>query len=202
MDVATIRMDPEVALAKLEAYREALRRRADEEYEAAVRGYEALAEGAALIDIAVAFRDVELDHKARPRLAIGRADREQVEFTWVGDRMHFDTRAGFTGQRNETLETMVDRQGGFPGDEYTGARWELRGYALVPMIPADVRPPGNRRKWHVLWEVEEWADRPVVALPDRDPLLLQHLTGTLYVVLAEWDLTDLERAVMTGRAGG
>lgn len=40
----------------------------------------------------------------------------------------------------------------------------------------------------------EWA--PV---PPTDPFLLRHLGGTLYVVLAQWDLTPLEKAVLAGR---
>lgn len=36
-------------------------------------------------------------------------------------------------------------------------------------------------------------------LPPGDPLLLKHLAGTLYAVLAVWDLTELERAVFGGR---
>lgn len=44
-------------------------------------------------------------------------------------------------------------------------------------------------------EIEaQW--RPV---PPVDPFLLKHLGGTLYVVLAQWDLTPLEQAVLAGR---
>lgn len=36
-------------------------------------------------------------------------------------------------------------------------------------------------------------------VPPTDPLLLRHLHGDLYAVLAAWDLTPLERAVLAGR---
>jgi hypothetical protein len=36
-------------------------------------------------------------------------------------------------------------------------------------------------------------------MPDRDPYLLRHVGGALYAVLAAWDLTDLERAIMSAR---
>lgn len=74
--------------------------------------------------------------------------------------------------------------------------------SLVPMVPADVRPSGNLKYYFVLWEVEQWSDTSLTAVPDRDPYLLQHLAGDLYIVVAEWDLTELERAIMTGRRGG
>ena len=33
-------------------------------------------------------------------------------------------------------------------------------------------------------------------MPPRDPALLRNITGTLYAVLAVWDLTEVERAVL------
>jgi hypothetical protein len=44
----------------------------------------------------------------------------------------------------------------------------------------------------ILWEAE-WQHVP------SDPLLLRHITGPLYAVLASWDLTELERAVLSRR---
>jgi hypothetical protein len=42
--------------------------------------------------------------------------------------------------------------------------------------------------------VEEWT-----RVPPRDPALLRHIRGDLWVVLAVWDLTDLERLVLSQR---
>lgn len=75
--------------------------------------------------------------------------------------------------------------------------YDVRGFALVPHVPADVRPrTGQLRDWFVLWEVEEWFDRAQSMTAPTDPLLLEHIDGELYAVLAEWDLTDVERAIM------
>lgn len=35
--------------------------------------------------------------------------------------------------------------------------------------------------------------------PPKDPALLRHIGGDLYSVVAVWDLTELERAVLAGR---
>jgi len=43
-------------------------------------------------------------------------------------------------------------------------------------------------------EVEKW--KP---LPPKDPILLKRLTPNLFGVLATWDLTNLERAIIRGR---
>jgi len=58
-----------------------------------------------------------------------------------------------------------------------------------------MRPKTKLEGFHTLWEVETWTLEP-----PRDPVLLRRLGGDLYVVLAVWDLTDLERAVLGARA--
>lgn len=65
--------------------------------------------------------------------------------------------------------------------------------ALVPLVPAPIRPRGALDGYRILFE-PKWEPVPPV-----DPMLLKHLHGALYVVLAHWDLTPLERAVLAGR---
>jgi hypothetical protein len=48
----------------------------------------------------------------------------------------------------------------------------------------------------VLWEAD-WKVHPV---PPGDPALLKHIGGDLYAVVAVWDLTPLEQAVLAARA--
>jgi hypothetical protein len=43
--------------------------------------------------------------------------------------------------------------------------------------------------------VEAWNE-----IPARDPALLRHIRGDLWAVLAVWDLTELERAVLGQRS--
>lgn len=204
MNIQTITEPQESAKAKLRAYRKQLHRRADDEYQAIAQGYEALAKGLRLLDLGAVMRDVECDEKGRPRLAIARADRTQVMFEprstgWACDGGRFDARedAPWSQRASTTLVTFVEF-----GEELQ----RQRGFALVPLVPADaIERAGGRvglKSHFVLWEVEEWVDRPIVAQPDRDPYLLRHLGGDLYSVIAEWDLTELERAVMAGRREG
>jgi hypothetical protein len=49
--------------------------------------------------------------------------------------------------------------------------------------------------YHVLWDAV-WTPEPPI-----DPLLLKHCGGSLYAIVAAWDLTPLEQAVMRGRIG-
>lgn len=202
MNTPTIEMPREVAREQLRQYRSQLHKRADAEYQAVAAGLEHLARGTRLLNLADCFKNVPLDHHYRPKLAIARADRQTVRF-----RRDTAGKGSFDTQGN---------RGGRPWPKHGlkhGLRFELEiprcpplidywkepgGSSLVPMIPASVREAVGRidlAKHFVLWEVT-WADIP------RDPYLLKWTgAGDLYAILAEWDLTDLERAVMGGRAG-
>lgn len=72
--------------------------------------------------------------------------------------------------------------------------------AMVPLVPPRHWPPRATalRSYVTLWEVDDWAWTRQPA-PPRDPALLRHIGGDLYAVLATWDLTELERLVLTGR---
>ena len=194
MNVTTITMDKEAAQVKLDAYRQQLRRRADEEYEAAAAGYQALAEGTPLLNLVDVFAETGLGDDGRPKLAIARADRRQVEVEVNRNYLIFNTLRRHLWDYQGSLLINVPFQA--PPNSFE------RGYGLVPMVPADVRPPGNLREFFILWEVESWSDRPLLAKPDIDPFLLRHIGGYLYAVVAAWDLTPLERAVMAGRREG
>jgi hypothetical protein len=206
MNVARITMDREQARTKLRALRKQLHRRADAEYQALEAGYLALTEGKAVISLTAAIENGGFDAKGRPRLAIARADRLHVRVEREGMVCAFDTSRGRRGGRRSVVglrwsasmivETVLHNA---PRAE----NWRVTGYALVPIVPAEavalVRGSSNLRYFYTLFEVEAWSDSPVRAVPDRDPFLLRHLEGDLYSIVAEWDLTELERAVMLGR---
>ena len=199
MNVDTITMDPTEARERLRDYRTALHRSADEEYQAAAAGYKALANGTPILQYGPAIAAAPRDEKHRPMLAIARADRKQVMIrsSWTRET-RFDTTAGYyRSVPDSSLLTLVVNLGD-PSPR--------NGYALVPMVPPHaLKACGGRSRLRdhlILWEVEEWADSPIQAVPDRDPYLLRPIHGDLCAVVAEWDLTDLERAVMAGRAAG
>ena len=210
MDVPLIEMDPQEAKERLGEYETLLRGRAmsransdiAQELRAAASGFRALAAGTQVISLIEAFEHAIPDARGRPNLAVGRSDRKQVclYFHGWGRNMWFSTH---------------DRGAINPGwDAYTGSldiriptkeRWEgAMGYALVPMVtPLGIQAAGglSTLKNHLtLWEVEDWSDNPINALPDLDPMLLKPLGGDLYAVVHSWDLTDLERTIMEGRS--
>jgi hypothetical protein len=201
MNVETIRMDPAAAKAMIREYKRGAEANAAHEYRAVHLALHEVAKGRAIIN---------LPHGDRPRLAVARADREQIRFTWS----HGSTDGVF-----RTVNSELPRRGRTPAnDEHRfdlGRRphasclrpnhsWEIEAYAMVPMVPpralaqARLRGMTSLGRLVILWEVETWHDSQQGVAPSRDPYLLRHLGGDLYSVLAEWDLTPLEVAVIAG----
>lgn len=196
MDIATITMPVEQAQVKLAAYRQQLQQRADAEYEAAALGYRELAAGRPLLNLTDSILRGGLGADERPRLAIARADRGECWVEIRGRSVTFGSDNRWRSPRSDTLRHTITHN-------WTFSRFPNIGYALVPMIPADVRATiranADLSKLFILWEVEHWAERSNLVRPDRDPYLLRHIAGDLYAVVAQWDLTDLERAILADR---
>ena len=192
MNTPTISMQKDVARELYDQYRRSLQARGGTaEDEAVARGYKALADGKVLIDLQAALRSGGLNEKNLPRLAVARAHWQWCEFcghsngsvTFCKDRV-FIFRTGVNTANKIRIPT-----GTFPSDVWHAANTR----ALVPLIPLPLRPTTALEKYHILWEAV-WEPSPPV-----DPILLRHLHGRLYVVVAQWDLTELERAVLAGR---
>jgi len=65
---------------------------------------------------------------------------------------------------------------------------------MVPLVPVHLRPKRGLANYHVLWEAE-WE-----RIVPRDPLLLRQIgRGDMWLVVAQWDLTEVERAALSAR---
>jgi hypothetical protein len=138
-----------------------------------------------------------------PRLAIARADATEVyvavERSWsVGgdvdlvfaDEDRAENRGALIGKHTVRVNRVHGR--------VQEPRRQSRGHTIVPLIPPRHRPRRHRiRGFHILWEVEAWTPAP-----SKDPALLRHIRGDLWSVVATWDLTELEMAVLSQRARG
>lgn len=206
MDLGSVvTMDKLDAAVQAIEYREAFARTGEEPLRQIAEGYEALAEGVPLIDLAAAIRAAGVDANDRPRLAAVRADARVCFVARRSGVVEF--RADWHDARSRSaIVTVPD----FPGRNI----WPTdRTGALVPIVPPAHRPTG-RGPWRdryvslsrfvILWEVDEdgWQARDDVGRrrAPRDPALLRRVSGDLYAVLAVWDLTDLERLVLEGAA--
>lgn len=161
------------------------------------RAYHALMRGKKVIDIGLAIAGGGVDDQTRPRLAVARADWERVFCRRDDDgKFRFTSRSGSWGRRpgGEIAVRIGDAPrmvGQYPNNRIVG-----EGVAQVPTIPPQFRPKDALAGYHILFEAV-WQRSPT-----RDPMLLKQIgdgESPLFVVLAAWDLTPLEQAVLRAK---
>lgn len=204
MNVTPITMTRKAALKAFQEYQAAVR--ADRpnvrtvwkaEDVALMQAYKHLARGTAVIDLQAAM--IQAGSKLfegcpvpLPCLAIVASDAPECYVSLERDgAARFATDRWATGRRKVTRFPA----GTFPRHEDPGEFWRHNAHTtLTPIIPPALRPKHHLANYRTLWEVEAWKPEP-----PRDPMLLKPLGGMLYAVLATWDLTEMERAVLRGR---
>ena len=188
MELATIEMPKAEARKAFLEYRRAVRERHNAEDEMIMRGYRALSQGHQVINLLDVMKAGGEDDLGRPRLAIARADEKRVVMhRWADGRFQMgpDVR-GSVRSPSRLFNFPVDTM---PREINPRTRqWQYA--AIVPSVPPQYRPKADLSNYHILWEAEWTRAAP------RDPALLKHAGGWIYVVLAVWDLTPLEQAVL------
>lgn len=190
MNVQTIDMPKEEAKERYDAYREALRgKEISDEDRGILLGYQALANGRSILNLDTVFRNCPMD-KRRPKLAIARAHwrmcwfKETYQDAWIfaSQRDFLNMRTKASAYNRIRLSRKIVTRGATMSDSRT----------VVPIVPPNLRPIGSLEKYFILWEAE-WETMPT------DPMLLSRIRGNMFAVLAVWDLTELERLVLSGR---
>ncbi len=178
MNVASLGVTSDQAFEALRQYkqhRDAYDKR-DWEIE---RIYRAISKGKTVISVNQALISAGFDERNRPKLAIGRADDTECRCV-VDDNVVMFSPNGRFSQREFRIQ--------WPGAVYKSGGWGLT--AKVPRIPPQHRPASNTLKnYHILWEAD-WQEIP------RDPYLLKRIGKDAWIVLAAWDLTDVEVSVL------
>jgi len=154
--------------------------------------YKRIAQGKTVIRALESIRAAGLGADGCPKLAIAPAHMTSAWWRMSRDSCTFGKRSPNTRDRLEVVR--MD----WPGVEAEHRRivgqqrrWEFE--ATVPIIPVHLRPKRGLQNYHILWEAE-WTKRYPV-----DPYLLRRFGGDAWLVVAAWDLTDVERAVMSSR---
>lgn len=212
-------ISPQDARKAFLEYRRAVMGESDDrrrkEYRALMQGYKAIMNGQSVLDLQKVVSTAGLQHDTLyPRLAVARADQKFcfVDMQSSGAarfqaRMHGDRwgRGGLAASLTVdfppgTFQAYHWRQ--HPTEKYQPGRvladgtvnwgWASRAMAMVPLVPPQLHPR-RLENYHILWDAV-WQKAP-----PKDPLLLKHLAGALYAVVAHWDLSPLEQAVLRGR---
>jgi hypothetical protein len=154
------------------------------------RTYRLIAAGKVVIQARESIRRAGLGADGFPKLGLVRADAKvcHVEMGTLGQcRMWMNDR---WMPRAESKRLILP-----DGTFAERTRWGA-AEAMVPLIPVHLRPRTALDNYHILFEAE-WR-----RVPPRDPYLLRHVGGDIWVVLAAWDLTEVERAAMATRLNG
>lgn len=151
--------------------------------------YRRIAQGHTVIRAFESIRTAGFDIRGLPKLAIMRADQKVCVWSQTqNDAGEFRNGRGWQYSSARDRRLRVE----WPGLKRTDNQFE----AIVPLIPVHLRPKKGLAQYHILWEAE-WSK----AYP-RDPYLLRRFGGDAWLVVAAWDLTDVERAVMAQRLSG
>lgn len=208
MDLATIVIEPDEARQRVAEYQEALRQERNVEDEAMLAGFRAAARGLPIIQLSKCIERGGFFNNGLPRMAVARADAKEVAVEWEwfqGHGVRFDSDPIPVGawrdtrrrwQRRAMVGSDHVRVALVKPDATPRVHQLTSGRTIVPSVPPRFRPKRQQRLHglHVLWEVEKWDPTPPV-----DPALIRHIRGDLWSVLAVWDLTELERAVLATR---
>lgn len=196
MDLTTLVIDKDEATERLREYQAQVEEERTAEDDTIRAGFRAAARGLPVISLSAAFATAGWFDNGLPRLAIVRADATMCRVEVGYGSLVFDDMDGTWGHANRGAlvgQHTVRVPATTPS---TRQRW--RGQTVVPTIPPRFRPRQRRlARRHILWEVTAWDPTPPV-----DPALLRHIRGDLWAVEAVWDLTPLERAVLSQRARG
>lgn len=187
MELQAIQMGEQAAREAFVEYRRAFEAEHRREDQILMQGYKAIASGKKLIALRETINAGGVDAKGRPKLAIARAD-------WSNVRVRVDSRGSVIF--GPTSSISIYRSAGriaLPDrtvPEPPRSTWSAEGRSVVPIIPPQYRPRWSMTNYHILFEAK-WAE-----VPRPDPALLKGIGNGLYAVLAVWDMTPLERAVL------
>lgn len=218
MDLPIVSMDRHAALDQVKAYHAAVHARHEQdrqelerklerlseedrrarlqiaaEDEALLRGYRALARGKRVISLVQAMTQAGVDAAGWPRLGIARADQIEVSCHVPGPGSNTFTFGPTRGWDGRTADSKV-HEVRIPHPVVQGRPW--RAEHDVPRVPAPLRPAADLSNYQILFEATSWRTQAQTARRGGDPALLKHLGGDLYAVLAVWDLTAIEAAVL------
>lgn len=188
MQVETITLDRSKARELYRAYKK--HQHYEKPMDAEIRrAYQLLAQGRLVIKALESIKASGVDERGFPKLAIVRATETTCYF-----RKQSDGSARFGNEKNIRKWRGLCGRIDFPPDTFPRAKeiWEAR--AIVPPVPINLRPKRGLANYHILWEAQ-W-ERVV----PYDPYLLRRIgKGDMWLVVAAWDLTEVERAALASR---
>lgn len=193
METVDIEMDAAEALRLYKAYQR------DRHFETPIdreikRTYREIAKGNTVIKALESIVAAGVHADGTPKLGLVRADQTRCIMQRNSAGRFSLSAPGYEVKSRAAADMhFVFPDGSLPTQQHPNGWW--RSYeAIVPIIPLHLRPRTGLDGYHILWEAEWNRTVPI------DPFLLKRLgKGDLWLVVAAWDLTEVERAALQSR---
>lgn len=156
------------------------------------RTYRLISEGKVIIQALESVARAGLDEDGWPKLAIARADQTKTICTISRDGSATMAPTSWIRRHNGVSTINFQWKAGTFTGRHDNRSWHAEAY--LPLIPIAVRPKRGIENYTVLWEAEWTGKVPF------DPLLLRRIgRADLWLVVAAWELTEIERAALSTR---
>lgn len=206
MDTPVITMPADEAKTHYDEYRQLVAGRKEKYLEDLKKTYYHLSKERKILDIFEVFKAAGVDERGEPKLAIAPAHAQTIilekgamgsaTFT-AHDRWSKAYKSDVQLPTN-TFPTFKEEKNGRVSSWNDGDVPRTSVESLVPIVPAHLLPEGDLKNYYILFEVKEWFEPRKASYAKGDPYLLKRINNNTFAVLAEWDVTDLEVAVLRG----
>jgi hypothetical protein len=164
-----------------------------------MQAYRLIAKGKLIIRALESLKQAGLTRDFLPKLALASAVAEKCYLTRYrdGQIVMSSTRSA---RRKRNTFNFRETTFNFPPDSFP-MTWDGKRRAAIsdhsaqlPPVPLSLKPKRGLASYFILWEAN-WQPEPA-----RDPYLLRRIgRADLWVVLAHWELTEVERAALATR---
>lgn len=190
MKIETLTEVRHIAEEKYREYRNAPKNAMTKLYKDAATLYYQIKKGKKIIEINKIIKAGGIHNNGHPKLAIAKASTKIITCFYYqdGDVKYLNS---VNGWRTKEFASDVVLSKCLPEFKLDN-RWDkLALTAPVPLVPPKHLPKILTNDYYILWEVDEWK-----MIAPTDPYLLKRLTKTHFIVVAAWDLTEVEKSVM------
>lgn len=180
------------ALQKWREYKDAEKQSSNPLYKDLRKIYNQIKSGKKVIDIFKVIQKGGVHENFHPKLAIAQAKTKKITCEYFQHGLVKFINDDSWRRRISTADVILENC--LPKFQMQNSFANQKITAPVPLIPPKFLPKVLTEDYYILWEVDVWK-----MIPPTDPWLLRRITKTMFVVLAGWDLTEIEKAVMAGR---